>query len=187
MSAAHLIAVYLGAGVFAWLVVWKQSGRRQGVVLLLLWPFLVPARIASGSDGRVAALVDSIHRQMNLVGRGDARERRLIGDFGTRVEQTRQRLTELDSVLPTAPFHARDRLQRLRDRLAHELEDGLKGLEELQAQLTVLRLAGDTASKGEGIDELLARLHALAELHEADAALPTAEPTMRSARQPPSA
>jgi hypothetical protein len=170
MNAPYLLGAYLGAGAVAWVVVWKKTGRRQGVALIVLWPFLLPARIASGSDGRVAALVDSIQGQMSLLGRGDARERRLIGDFGTRVEQTRQRLLELDGVLPTAPFHARDRLARLRDRLSHELDDGLKGLEELQAHLTVLRLAGDRAAKGEGIDELLARLDALTELHASDSA-----------------
>jgi hypothetical protein len=177
LSAGSFAAIYLCVGLAAAVVVMNRPlawglGRAAGAgVALVFWPFVLPlafqsAGLLSGGRGAglealgarvVAALRDLGPSQAEAV-RVDALLRRL--------READQRVAELDEALRSCPPLARPRLTQLRTQQAQEVERGTALLEDLAAQLLVLRFAPAGAREAAHaerlrVEELLASVEAL--------------------------
>ena len=106
---------------------------------------------------------------MMLPGSAEGRERVVLEAFIARLRHSDRRLSDIEGALVGAPPSVKDKLTRLRDLAAHDADRGIGVLEELVAQLTLLRfadLAEPRAARAERdhIEDLLARIEALAEV-----------------------
>jgi hypothetical protein len=102
----------------------------------------------------------------------EGRERLVLDGFVSRLRANDQRLGDLEAAIREAPPSVRERLVRLRDVTGAEIDQGVGVLEELAAQLTLLRFAdlGEPSiakAERDHIEDLLARIEALAEVSPA--------------------
>ncbi len=103
-------------------------------------------------------------RLRHKVSMGDQGNERIVA----RMRAQERRLVEMEAALAEAPTSVKERLTRLYEHSATELEHSIGLVEELTAQLTLLRFSGlgnpSTARVERGhIEELLLRIEALAE------------------------
>ncbi|HEX8437771.1 hypothetical protein [Archangium sp.] len=194
MTALIILAAYAAFGLLAAGVAltrrqggpfWDRLG--QALLCLTLWPFLLPvllspgdASVPSGSTPRsararrledVTSRLEECWRQAAVEGSWaaeQAREHRLLDGFVSRLKAQERRLMEMESVLASAPASVKERLIRLYEHSATELEHSIGLVEELVAQLTLLRfsdLGNPSAVRVERghIEDLLLRIEALAE------------------------
>ena len=90
------------------------------------------------------------------------REHQLLEGFAARLRAQERRLVEVEAALASAPASVKERLAQLREHSVAELEHSLGLVEELVAQLTLLRFAdlGNPSAvnvERGGIEELLLR------------------------------
>jgi hypothetical protein len=196
MTAHRIVEAYLALGGVAAVAV--LAGRtalptRERVPLALLavglWPFLLPTLLPGeavvrpalpspegGYGPRLDALACQLQDGWARAGAAATaeRERRRVEGFLQRLRASAARLAELEAALPSAPERVRLKLGELRARTANELEQGLGLLEELLAQLTLLRFVGlgedhGATAERDHVEELLARIESLAELNRPEA------------------
>jgi len=190
MTALVVIVAYLVVGCFAAIVVVVRQapsglGRAPTVLLsLVLWPFVLPlsftpeAAVPVGGPAHRsarAARLDEVARRLeqgwaragHAAQATGGRERVGLEGFLSRLRASDRRLGELEEEIAQSPPSVRERLVRLRETTGVEIDQGISLLEELAAQLTLLRFADlgePTAAKVERdhIEDLLARIEALA-------------------------
>ena len=116
-----------------------------------------------------------------------AREHQVLERFIGRLRAQERRLKEMKVALAAAPVSVKERLQRLYEGATAELEHSIGLVEDLSAQLTLLRfanLSNPAAARVEQghIEEMLARIEAMAEASQpaSDAAAAAAAPVARA-------
>ena len=175
MASTIVITVYvvIGAGAAASAIHRDPRPSLRPLLMLLLWPFLLPAALFAEplplrGGHRLAALGEEL--RIALARSCGARERELeiVESFIERTIAEERTLSELDEAIASSPQSVRGRLQELRDRTHHRIEAGVAMLEEMLAQLTLLRFSELSLKDGEEerrrIEDLLARIEALANL-----------------------
>ena len=205
MTALVVIVAYLVAGCFsAIIVVVRDAPRTLGraptaVLAIFLWPFVLPLAFVPESavplqtpaaKSKLAASLDAVARRLeegwaragHAAQATQGRERVVLEGFLARLRNSERRLAEIDEAIEGAPASVRERLVRLRDATGGEIDRGISLLDELAAQLTLLRFADlgePSAAKVERdhIEDLLARIEALAAPQSAES--PSGLPTMR--------
>jgi exonuclease VII large subunit len=193
MTALWILKAYVALGVLAAVVVLVRGPgsprARVGQALLTvgLWPFMLPVLLSPGEaagcavqDTRsersrrldeVATRLEDSWRQATLdsAWAGEpAREHQVLERFIARLRAQERRLKEMEAALAAAPASVKERLQRLYESAAAELEHSIGLVEDLSAQLTLLRfanLSNPAAARVERghIEDLVARIEALAE------------------------
>jgi hypothetical protein len=194
MTALAILVAYAALGLVAAVVAFaRQRGGSlpsllgQALLALILWPFLLPVLLApgdtplqpaSGLRSERARRLDEVTRRLEECWRQaavestwaaeQAREHRLLDGFISRLRAQERRLVEMESALASAPASVKERLIRLYEHAVAELENSIGLVEELAAQLTLLRfsnLGNPSAARVERghIEELLLRIEALAE------------------------
>jgi exonuclease VII large subunit len=193
MTALWILKAYVALGVLAAVVVLVRGpgsprGRvGQALLTVGLWPFMLPVLLSPGEavgcavqDTRsersrrldeVATRLEDSWRQAMLgsAWAGEpAREHQVLERFIARLRAQERRLKEMEAALAAAPASVKERLQRLYESAAAELEHSIGLVEDLTAQLTLLRfasLSNPAAARVERghIEELVARIEALAE------------------------
>jgi hypothetical protein len=188
MAPTIIVAVYLllGAAAAARALA-RGTSWPLAAVTLLCWPFLLPApqggssREAPRPDtdaGRLTALESALEnawRDAAALGAGRPAERERIGRFVAHLRSLVARVEEMDRALATAAERVRGPLTQLRTRAAADVGEGLSLLEELVAQLTLLRFSGGPGGEAarhekDHVEALLARIGALAEVSATPAA-----------------
>ncbi|MFP2934107.1 hypothetical protein ACLESO_55080 [Pyxidicoccus sp. 3LG] len=204
MTAIVFLVAYGALGlVSAVFVLARERGgalsTRVGPALLalVLWPFLLPVVLSpgeapvprvetgarSGRSRRLDEVVDRLEacwRQAAVESSWaaeQAREHRLLDAFILRLRTQERRLGEMEVALADAPASVKERLGRMYEHSVAELEHSIGLVEELAAQLTLLRFAdlgNPAASRVERghIEELLLRIEALAEASQPGAGEP---------------
>ncbi len=193
MTALWVLKAYAVLGALAALAVLVRGTgslrTRAGQALLTgaLWPFMLPVLLSPGeaagcatTDTRsersrrldeVAARLEECWRQAavdSAWASEQAREHQILERFVARLRAQERRLKEMEVALAAAPASVKERLQRLYEGAAAELEHSIGLVEDLSAQLTLLRfanLSNPMAARVERghVEELLARIEALAE------------------------
>jgi hypothetical protein len=206
MTALWILKVYAVLGAVAALAVLVRGpgsprGRvGQALLTLALWPFMLPVLLSPGEAAgcaaagtrsersrrldEVAARLEECWRQAALESAWaseQAREHQILERFIARLRAQERRLKEMEVALAAAPGSVKERLQRLYESASAELEHSIGLVEDLSAQLTLLRfanLSNPAAARVERghIEELLARIEALAEASQpgSDAGHPAA-------------
>jgi hypothetical protein len=175
MSRTLVFEFYLGIGLAtaAW-VAFRQEGWALRVAAVPLWPFLLPALLGDGERRPTAAearLDDLARRVSESWARGPAasvegrRERQILEDFVTRLRQTGLRIAEIEAAIAQAPERAQGPLRTMATAAAAELAAGTELLEELLAQLVLLRFAASPTAAGlrdqARVEELLTRIESV--------------------------
>jgi hypothetical protein len=194
MTALWILEAYVLLGAMsAVLVLGRRSGgalpARAGQALgaLVLWPFMLPLLLApeAAAGGEVkqgrserARRLDEVAGRLEECWRQAAverawaneqgREHQLMDRFIARLRSQQGRLEEMETALAAAPASVKERLARLHEHATAELEHSIGLVEDLAAQLTLLRfsdLGNPSAARMEQghIEELLLRIEALAE------------------------
>jgi len=193
MVRQGMLAAYRGVGLGAALfVLWRRQGSVgercfHALVAFGCWPFVLPVLLSPGGAGpraegsprseraqrleEVAGRLEDCWRQAALEvswAAEQGREHRLLDCFIARLRIQERRLSEMEVALAQAPSSVKERLARLQEGAARELEHSLGLVEELAAQLLLLRFAevgNPSAARMERghIEELLLRIEALAE------------------------
>lgn len=181
MAPLAIVVLYgvVGAASAA-LSLWRRQPLVQVLLMVALWPFLLPALRATGlgpqPKGEAAAqlgaleqALDSAWAQASAMGAGRPAERERIGRFVSHLRAQVARLDEMDRALAGAAERLRQPLEQLRARTAAEVGEGLVLLEELCTQLTLLRFSGGPGGEAarhekDHVEALLARIGALAEV-----------------------
>lgn len=144
-----------------------------GIVLMLVfWPFLFPVAFLADTKNahgdssrsvRLRGLASALHDAWN----DDDRARDVVERYIEGLSTSERRLRDLQAAIDEAPDRIKARLEKLRDRLRDQVDGGLDLLEELTAQLTLLRFAqssDDAEEDRSGVEDLLERMAALAQL-----------------------
>lgn len=179
-ASALLVLVRRGGGAF-------QARVSQALAALVLWPFVLPVLLAPGQAARctvtvgrserarrldeVAGRLEECWRQASVESAWAAeqgREHQVLDRFILRLRSQQRRIEEMEAALAAAPGSVRERLARLHEHAVAELEHSISLVEDLAAQLTLLRfsdLGNPSAARVERshIEELLLRIEALAE------------------------
>jgi hypothetical protein len=193
MTALWILKAYAVLGLASALLVLVRRGggalparAGQAVMTLLLWPFtlpvlLSPEQAAGGvaTEGRsersrrldeVAGRFEEGWRQVSRDSKWateQGREHQLLDRFILRLRSQQRRIEEMEATLATAPASVKERLSRLHEQAVAELENSIGLVEDLTAQLTLLRFSdlGNPSARVERshIEELLLRIEALAE------------------------
>ena len=194
IAASYLAA---GAGTSIWVLAKHGPsgtlGRTSTAGLaLVLWPFLLPVLAGSGGEGegeaaaaaappppdRLTEIADRLRKDLARSrasfdeAAGDERGRRLVERFVERLRAEQARLVEMEGALADARPTVRPRLLALRDGTRAELDRGIAVLEEMAAQLTLLRFSDareGAAARAERthIEDLLASIEAVVEVSAA--------------------
>lgn len=189
MSPALLIGIcYAAVALFAGVValrgaatVGRWSGPPAWLMVAVLWPFLLPGLVATPAavssvgrgpySERLAALSRALAAALDdraaagLLGRPRAD----VEDGVRRLEVEVRRLEELDAAIAAALPAAQPRLVALRARAEAQVVERVRLLEEVAAQLTVLRFVDLSAPDGareeqQRVEALLVQLDALVSL-----------------------
>ncbi|MDY7231431.1 hypothetical protein [Hyalangium rubrum] len=194
MTALWILQAYGVLGVLvAVLVLARGTGgpprARVGQALLtgVLWPFMLPVLLSPGeapgsavTEARgerarrleeVAARLEECWKQAAVESAWaaePAREHQVLERFISRLRAQERRLKEMEVALAAAPASVKERLARLYESAVAELENSIGLVEDLSAQLTLLRfahLSNPSAARVERghIEELLLRIESLAE------------------------
>jgi hypothetical protein len=167
MLTLIVIALYAVAGaVFAAVVVLREGpkGLAHAAVVWVFWPFLAPAVLGASEPGdSLARAIVAVERE--LAGAEWKKERQAVEGLARSLRARRARLAEVSATRTTALPKAREALEALEGRLMGELQAGEALLEDLAAQLTLVRL-GATAGGRVSVDQvhveaLLGQLDAL--------------------------
>jgi hypothetical protein len=198
MTALVVLVVYLVAGCFSAIVVVLRPvpvaslGKgTTAAVTVVLWPFVLPLAVMSEAPVRLDGVAAKSERAQRLdaVARRleegwaraggaalatEGRERLGLERFLSRLRASERRLAEMEEAIRDSPASVQERLVRLRDATGAEIDQGVSLLEELAAQLTLLRFAdmGDPSiarAERDHIEDLLARIEALAEVSPSSA------------------
>jgi hypothetical protein len=191
---AMILGIYVLVGVGAALVV-IRSGTRIGttngagaaLIMLVFWPFLLPGVVAaqqnlsrwvtrgetpSEREQRIDALAGKLSMLFVSAG-GDARERMVLDAFMTKVRLGERRLAEMESTMQNAPSSVIPRLEAIANDAEHDLEESVRLLEEIVAQMTVLRFteladSEEARAERERVEDMLLRIEACADLSQRD-------------------
>lgn len=194
MTALWILEAYVVLGVVsAVLVLVRRAGgplpvrAGQAVGALVLWPFMLPVLLSPGQAvtgpstevrserarrlEEVAFRLEEGWRQLSTESKWatePGREHQLLDRFILRLRSQQRRIEEMEATLTTAPASVKERLSRLHEHAVAELEHSMGLVEDLTAQLTLLRfsdLGNPSASRVERshIEELLLRIESLAE------------------------
>ena len=205
MTALVILGVYgvLGLAAAIWTLVRRREGTPaqgvgQAVLTLVLWPFLLPVLLSADTaplrpvrgqqSSRSRRLEEAMERLEecwkqaaveNAWAADQAREHRLLDGFLGRLRLQERRLVEMEAVLERAPASVKERLTKLYAHAAAELEHSIGLVEELAAQLTLLRFSGlgnpsSVRVERGHIEDLLLRIESLAEASQPEASDPPA-------------
>jgi hypothetical protein len=194
MTALWILEAYVVLGaVSAVIILVRREGSAfqarvsQALVALVLWPFVLPVALAPGqavgctlTEGRserarrldeVAGRLEECWRQASVESTWAAeqgREHQVLDRFILRLRFQLRRIEEMEVALAAAPASVKERLARLHEHAVAELEHSISLVEDLAAQLTLLRfsdLGNPSAARVERshIEELLLRIESLAE------------------------
>lgn len=194
MTALWILEAYVVLGVAsAVLVLVRRAGgplparAGQAVGALVLWPFMLPVLLSPGQPlagalperrserarrlDEVAVRLEEGWRQVSTESKWatePGREHQLLDRFILRLRSQQRRIEEMEATLATAPASVKERLSRLHEHAVAELEHSMGLVEDLTAQLTLLRfsdLGNPSASRVDRshIEELLLRIESLAE------------------------
>jgi hypothetical protein len=178
-----LSSLYVVIGIVAALIARRQRMQLINALLTaLLWPFLLPTLVQAtevprpkADSPRLSRLESAARTLREAWAKGEPtwsagpKERDRLEAFIVRLQAIESRLSEIDAAMQRGPVSLRERLERVRDRSLEELEQGLVLLEELGAQLTLLRFANVEASAERAhLEALLTRVGALAEVSTAE-------------------
>jgi hypothetical protein len=179
MTAVSIVVIYviIGCGAAIAIVV-QERAPAKALLMLALWPFLLPARLAADPAGavtgtararRLEAVARSLSEAWDRSGRAATRERAVIDAFIEKLKRSETRLVELESAIATAAPSIRPKLEKLKESTAGEIDAGVAILDEIVAQLTLLRFAGLASREGaaherDHVEGLLARIEAMATL-----------------------
>jgi hypothetical protein len=194
MTALWILEAYAALGLMSALLILVRRGGGtlrarvgQAVGALILWPFVLPVALAPGQaagctvpEGRserarrldeVAGRLEECWRQASVESAWateQGREHQVMDRFILRLRSQLRRIEEMEAALATAPASVKERLARLYEHAVAELEHSIGLVEDLAAQLTLLRfsdLGNPAAARVEQghIEELLLRIEALAE------------------------
>jgi hypothetical protein len=194
MTALWILEAYVVLGLLSAVLVFVrgrgdtfQVRAGQALVALVLWPFMLPVLLAPGqavgcavTEGRserarrldeVAGRLEECWRQASVErawATEQGREHQLLDRFVLRLRSQLRRIEEMEAALAAAPASVKERLARLHEHAVAELEHSIGLVEDLAAQLTLLRfsdLGNPSAARVERthIEELLLRIEALAE------------------------
>ncbi|MFL5344825.1 MAG: hypothetical protein ACJ8AT_08525 [Hyalangium sp.] len=194
MTALWILEAYVVLGVVSGVLVLVrraggafQARAGQAVLAIVLWPFVLPLVLTPGAgpggevkEGRserarrldeVAGRLEECWRQAAVErawATEQGREHQLLDRFIARLRAQQRRLEEMEAALAVAPASVKERLARLHEHATAELEHSIGLVEDLAAQLTLLRfsdLGNPSATRVERghIEELLLRIEALAE------------------------
>jgi hypothetical protein len=169
-----IIAVYVVVGAGAAVSVIHREPKRsiRPVLMFFLWPFLLPPALFREplpirANHRLAALREELRIALSR-STSDGREHRIVEAFVEQTMRDQQVMVELDAAIASSPARVRARLQDLRERSHQRIESAVGLLEEMLAQLTVLRFSELAAKNGEEekrkIEDLMAKIEALASL-----------------------
>ncbi|MBN1207386.1 MAG: hypothetical protein JXB05_21080 [Myxococcaceae bacterium] len=185
--AAVLVLVRRGGGALS-----ARAG--QALLTLFLWPFMLPVLLSPGeavacavTEGRserarrldeLTGRLEECWRQASAESAWAAeqgREHQLLDRFLARLRAQERRLKEMEVALAAAPASVKERLARLYEHAGTELDHSIGLVEDLAAQLTLLRfsdLGNPSAARAERghIEELLQRIEALAEASQSPGA-----------------
>jgi hypothetical protein len=184
MVTYFIIAAYGAIGVIAAISVVARGARVASVkgapsfvLMLIFWPFFLPtslladadvprAAIAiSGPKKRIAEVGANVRDAWTKSGPVDQRERMVVESFLARLDERATRAEELRATLAIAAPSIRTRLEQLRADADREIEEGLLLLEEMAAQLTLLRFTGRSdlpSADRDQVEGLLGRIEAMA-------------------------
>jgi hypothetical protein len=179
MAAALVIGIYVVIGAAAAIVVFVRTPTdgKSPLLMLILWPFLLPARlfgetlpapIARGQGDRLGAITGSLRDAFDHA-RTEERERRIVEAHVARIRSKQEMVKELEAAMAAAPPAVRAKLERIRARSVAQIDRGIGMLEEMVAQLLVLRFSSLTANEGDErqrMEDLMARIEALSSLSE---------------------
>lgn len=154
-----------------------SKGRSNALFMVILWPFLLPAVLLAPSGvrpksaGRLLRLKDaarSVSVAWDEVSVGSTRERDSVARFVRRLEAKEARLAEIHQAMSRAPEPLQVRLERIADQVAKQIDEGIGVLEDMAAQLTLLRFSGlaedaDTQER-DRVEALLIKVDALAQM-----------------------
>jgi hypothetical protein len=183
LASAVLVLVRRGAGSLP-----VRAGQAMGA--LLLWPFMLPVLLVPGQApgcavtetrserarrlDEVAGRLEECWRQASVESKWaieQGREHQLLDRFILRLRSQQRRIEEMEAALVSAPASVKERLSRLHEHAVSELEHSIGLVEDLAAQLTLLRfsdLGNPSAARVERshIEELLLRIDSLAEVSQ---------------------
>lgn len=173
MTTWIIVIAYLtvGCGAAAAVVVQKVrigslGGAPAALVVLVLWPFMLPTAFLAEplppprGAGRIEALTAEV---LAHYGSGDP-QRRVVEVFAQRLTHAERRVAELDAAITSAPASVRDELTAMRSDTSGRLDAGCALLEEIGAQLTLLRFVDESegeSSERENVEALLSQVEAL--------------------------
>lgn len=189
MTAFVICCVYvvIGCGAAIAVVVQRRPigplrGAPAAVAVFVLWPFLLPASFAdndvqasppsvasSPRSARVDELAAVLHAAWaDAVTTDDNRERVMLEQFVSRLKASERRLDDLDRAIDSSHERVKGKLQLMRTNVENDVERGIGLLEDISAQLTLLKFAdcadpGTASDERERIEDLLMRIEALAE------------------------
>ncbi len=194
MTALWILMAYGVVGAMAAVLVLVRRGggalstrASQALLTLFLWPFMLPVVLAPGeavggtqAEGRserarrldeLTGRLEECWRQASVESAWAAeqgREHQVLDRFLARLRAQERRLKEMEGALAAAPASVKERLARLYEHAVSELDHSIGLVEDLAAQLTLLRfsdLGNPSAARVERghIEELLLRIEALAE------------------------
>jgi hypothetical protein len=194
MTALWILQAYVVLGAVSAIIILTRRGGGafrarvdQALLALVLWPFVLPVALSPGeASGCMATKVRSerARRLDEVAGRLEecwrhasaesawaaeqGREHQVLDRFILRLRSQLRRIEEMEAALAAAPESVKERLSRLHEHAVAELEHSISLVEDLAAQLTLLRfsdLGNPSAARVERshIEELLLRIEALAE------------------------
>jgi hypothetical protein len=194
MTALLILKAYAVLGVVSAVLVLVRRGGgplharvAQALSTLVLWPFMLPVLLSPGGNDECVVREDRSERARRLEevtrrleecwrqaaaestwAAEQAREHQILDRFITRLRAQERRLKEMEVALAAAPVSVKERLARLYEHAVGELDHSIGLVEDLAAQLTLLRfsdLGNPSAARVERghIEELLLRIEALAE------------------------
>ncbi len=181
-----LLGIYLVSGfavaIFVFVRKVRVAGRERlasSLLMVVLWPFLVPTllsaepvhvpRVTPDGAGPMAERIEALARHSREAAAGRA-ERPILEAFLERLRRLERSLRDMDQAIRAAPQSVRPKLEALRARSCDKLTQDAELLEELIAQLTVLRFAEMSEFEAGEMDEsrilgLLSQIKALVELN----------------------
>lgn len=170
----HLVifsVYFLVGGVLGALVMVRRlevAGRRTGgaaILMIVLWPFLLPVALVKETGpqraavpGRIEVLEAQIREASDRAGIVviGPRERALVLGYVERLRAAELRAREIEGAVATAPASARPRLDRLRTESLSEVEQGIELLEEILGRLTVMRFLDQRSLAADDRDRVVA-------------------------------
>lgn len=161
-----LVAVaYLSVGVVA-AVAARTADPGRRALLVGLWPFLLPAQLAMAgaaepSPPPLARATRAARAALVALPAAPPDGLAAIDRFEAVLRARAARVEELEQAVRGGPDAVRDRLAELAESERRLLDEGLAVLEDLTAQLTLLRFSASPAGSGEdgaSVQDLLLRV-----------------------------